>query len=85
MSVEAVSVEEPPPRYACRQTIQGHRRAVSSVKFSPDGKLLSSSSADMTVKVCMCVVPSQLSVLTCRYATLWKLHQPISSHVTPRR
>ena len=39
------------PSYECRQTLASHKRAVSSVKFSPDGLLLASSSADTTVRL----------------------------------
>jgi COMPASS component SWD3 len=37
--------------YMLKHTLTGHKRAVSSAKFSPDGKLLGSASADKTVRV----------------------------------
>ena len=40
-----------PPEYACKHVLSQHKRAVSSVKFSPDGKWLASSSADATVRI----------------------------------
>jgi COMPASS component SWD3 len=39
------------PNYCLEHTCEGHRKAVSSVKFSQDGRLLSSASADKTVKL----------------------------------
>lgn len=39
------------PPYNLHTTLEGHERTVSSVKFSPDGSLLASASADKTIRV----------------------------------
>ena len=47
----APSTHAAPSRYVCTNTLTGHRRAVSCIKFSPDGQWLASSSADMTIRL----------------------------------
>ena len=49
-----VSSAGPPqhlPRYRLARTLTGHTRGVVSVKFSADGALLASASADKTVRI----------------------------------
>ena len=46
----AAAPSEPVAQYVCTATLAAHKRAVSSVKFSSDGKWMASSSADTTVR-----------------------------------
>lgn len=40
-----------PLKYIPRLTLRSHKRGVSAVKFSPDGKFIASCSADCTIKI----------------------------------
>jgi COMPASS component SWD3 len=40
-----------PVRYKLKLVLEGHKRGVSQVKFSPDGRWIASCSADATIKV----------------------------------
>jgi COMPASS component SWD3 len=60
--VTPVPAEKPPPAvvnhsllegqgFHLQHTLEGHERSVAAVKFSGDGKLLATASADKTVRV----------------------------------
>lgn len=49
MAAEKTELESFKP-YTLAQTLTGHNRAISAVKFSPNGRLLGSSSADKTLR-----------------------------------
>ncbi|RLN16092.1 uncharacterized protein C2845_PM02G00060 [Panicum miliaceum] len=51
MAAPAADDASASPGYVLRSTLSGHRRAVSTVKFSPDGRLLASASADKLLRV----------------------------------
>jgi WD40 repeat protein len=47
----AANVNKPKPEFKVSYTLKGHKGAVSATKFSRDGKLLASCSADKTCKI----------------------------------
>ncbi|CAI9272437.1 unnamed protein product [Lactuca saligna] len=49
-SEEPDSTTSMPQPYRLKQTLTGHKRSISSVKFSDDGKLIATSSADKTAR-----------------------------------
>lgn len=51
MTTSALCESSEQLRYSLQYTLNGHQRSVSSLKFSPCGTLLASSSADKSVRV----------------------------------
>ena len=51
------------PRYKLLHTLTGHTQGVVSVKFSADGEMLASGSADKTVRVWQTSTGALLKVL----------------------
>jgi COMPASS component SWD3 len=49
--VATYPIPSPFTRYTIDNTLKGHKKAISSVNFSPDGDLLASSSNDRTVRI----------------------------------
>jgi COMPASS component SWD3 len=64
--VPGIAAVPPPahlPRYKLRHTLKGHTHGVVTVKFSADGEMLASGSADKTVRVWQTSSGDQLRVL----------------------
>ncbi|NQT35833.1 hypothetical protein HQ587_11635, partial [bacterium] len=51
ITLQPATAEEPDVNYILWKTLEGHSEDVKSVSFSPDGSILTSVSADNTIKL----------------------------------